>query len=333
MKKKVLYITLSLVLFLVSCSKEISPSPREGDRQIEISFSVDNFFYGKTSTRATHEGSEAEREIGNLYLFLFDNTGANPFKYYIDNSIFSGGTWNAADKTIKLDKTQTEAGSRKVYIVANIDAAMKSELASTNTVSDFENVLKTTQKPWSPDLGNSLLMFGSKNHNFIDQHILNSVPLERAVAKIEINVKLRAEFQIVPEVPGGNLTEYRYRYVNFDKNTYIVKPNDKPDNLINSTNSVWPDLEGWTPWGASLNGNPKPDTGAGYTSGNDGMITGLKLITYVNERDNPGASIEIALQRVDGGMLPPPEFGPELYRLPLSDKIQRNYWYQYDIEI
>jgi hypothetical protein len=36
---------------------------------------------------------------------------------------------------------------------------------------------------------------------------------------------------------------------------------------------------------------------------------------------------------VDDGPLPPPEFGPELYRLPLPEKIERNNWYRYDIEI
>ncbi|PVZ04547.1 hypothetical protein C7382_1322, partial [Porphyromonas loveana] len=33
------------------------------------------------------------------------------------------------------------------------------------------------------------------------------------------------------------------------------------------------------------------------------------------------------------GNLPPPEFGPELYRLPLPEKVIRNNWYKYDLTI
>ncbi|WP_394358364.1 hypothetical protein, partial [Porphyromonas gulae] len=29
----------------------------------------------------------------------------------------------------------------------------------------------------------------------------------------------------------------------------------------------------------------------------------------------------------------PPEFGPELYRLPLPEKVLRNHWYKYEVEI
>ncbi len=119
-------------------------------------------------------------------------------------------------------------------------------------------------------------------------------------------------------------------------NTYAVKPEIKTPNLVNSSTSTWPNTASWTTWGASLNSisNP-PDTGTGYIISGE-KVTTLKLITYLNERDETEAQnalIEIELPRVDSGPLPPPEFGPELYRLLLPKKIERNNWYRYDIEI
>ncbi|KKC51911.1 major fimbrial subunit protein (FimA), partial [Porphyromonas gulae] len=140
------------------------------------------------------------------------------------------------------------------------------------------------------------------------------------------------KFQTKAVVYQGNLTGHKYRYVNFDKDTYVVKPTTKPDNLISSANGVWPQITDWTVWGASLNASPAPDAGTDYTLDANGKVTALRIITYLNERDSKGAIVEIALPRVDDGTLPPPEFGPELYRLPLPDKILRNNWYKYDIE-
>ena len=68
-----------------------------------------------------------------------------------------------------------------------------------------------------------------------------------------------------------------------------------------------------------------------------GMKAGLTRfsirITYLNERDSKGATVEVALPRVDDGIFSSFEFGPELYRLPLPDKILRNHWYKYEVEI
>ena len=130
------------------------------------------------------------------------------------------------------------------------------------------------------------------------------------------------------------MADYRYRYVNFDKDTYVVKPlPTKPDNPVSSNDGAWPQIAGWMPWGTSLNVSPAPDAGSGYTMDSAGKITSLRIITYLNERDTKGAAVEVALPRVDDGELPPPEFGPELYRLPLPEKVLRNHWYKYEVEI
>lgn len=335
MKYKLLYITLLSGLLFAACSTENDIEPVLEDRAIELSFRVDDFVRG--GLRATDDGSTAEQAVTNLYLFLFDNTGANPIKYYIDAATFTGGTYSASDKKIILDMTQAEAGARQVYIVANC-GDLKTQLDTVTTVAGLQSVFRDTTQPWSANIASPILMSGSKTHDFRNVagggFQLNSVPLTRAIAKIELNVKLTPGFQVVPTIDGGNITEYRYRYVNFDTRTYVVKPMPtKPANLASSSADAWPNTAGWTPWGALLNGATPPDAGTGYTLDNNGKVTGLRLITYLNERDEAGAVVEIALPRVDAGPLPPPEFGPELYRLPMPDKIERNTWYRYDIEI
>ncbi|WP_455657152.1 hypothetical protein [Porphyromonas gulae] len=211
------------------------------------------------------------------------------------------------------------------------------------------------------------MMSGNKTHDFTTDYLLDNVQLVRAVAKIELNITLSEKFQILPAANGGNLAHYRYRYVNFDKDTYVIKPlptkpdnpvssndgawpqiagwmpwgtslnvspaPDAGDNPVSSNDGAWPQIAGWMPWGTSLNVSPAPDAGSGYTMDSAGKITSLRIITYLNERDTKGAAVEVALPRVDDGELPPPEFGPELYRLPLPEKVLRNHWYKYDITI
>jgi hypothetical protein len=342
---KLLYIILLTGLLFAACSRENGMEPVPDDRPIVLSFSVDDFIHGANfkgieadgnTFRATDDGSTSEQDVNNLYLFLFDNTGANPVKYYIDAATFSGGTWvnSASEKKITLNLTQAEAGERQVHIIANC-ADLRAQLDGVTTVAGLKTVFRNTAQPWSTDINTPILMAGSATHNFITQgHQLNSVHLIRAIAKIELNVTLTSGFQVVPTITSGNLAEYRYRFLDFDTHTYVEKPMpSKPNNLVSSSADDWPVTGSWTPWGASLNGSPSPDTGTGYILDGEGKVTGLKLITYLNERDEAGAAVEIELPRVDSGPLPPPEFGPELYRLPLPEKIERNTWYKYDVDI
>lgn len=336
MSYKGLYITLLLSLLLAACSTENGMEPVLDDRPIEISFRVDDFIRVGGALRADHPGSAAEQAVENLYLFLFKDDGTNPVKFYIDAATFTGGTWvnNPTEKKITLNMTQTQAGARQVYIVANC-ADLVSHLSAVEEVDGLKEVYRGTAQPWSTGIASPILMTGNATHNFITQDLrLESVHLTRAIAKIELNVTLSSGFQVAPEIEGDNLKDYKYRYVDFDTRTYVEKP--LPTKLPNLESSspdvaVWRDTER-IPWGASLDVPTPPDTGVGYTL-ESGKVTGLKLITYLNERDEAGAVIEIELPRVDVGPLPPPEFGPELYKLPLPKKIERNTWYRYDIEI
>ena len=335
MEKYLLYALLLTSFLFISCSKNNPDEPAKNKR-IEISLLVDDFTKSSETLRELerNQGSDAERIIKNLYLFLFNNNGTNPVRYYIDGSTFAGGTWNPVEMKVTLDMTQTQAGLRKVYVVANVDNTIKAALDVVTTEDGLQNVKKTTAQPWSLNIASPFLMSGNKTHNFITNYLLDNVSLCRAVAKIELNITLSEKFQTHPTTNGSNLTDYRYRYVNFDKDTYVVKPiPTKPDNLVSSNTSSWPQVDTWTLWGASLNASPAPDTGTGYTLDANGKVTSLRIITYLNERDSKGATVEVALPRVDDGTLPPPEFGPELYRLPLPDKILRNHWYKYEVEI
>lgn len=344
MRYKLLNITLLLGLLFAACSRENGMEPVLDNRPITLSFSVDDFIRGAgfngnevdgKALRATDDGSPSEQEVNNLYLFLFDNTGANPVKYYIDAPTFSGGTWvNTSEKKITLNMTQAEAGERQVHIIANC-ADLKTQLDGVTTVAGLQTVYRNTAQPWSTNINTPILMAGSATHNFITQgYQLNSVRLIRTIAKIELNLTLTSGFQVVPTIDSeDNLAEYKYRYVGFDTRTYAEKPGTKPANQTSSSADAWPDTDSWMRWGASFNGPSSPDAGTSYILDGEGKVTGLKLITYLNESDEAGAAVEIELPRVDPGPLPPPEFGPELYRLPLPKKIERNNWYRYDIEI
>lgn len=344
MNYKVLYITLLSGLLLAGCSKDNGMDPVLNNRGIELSFRVDDFIRGAV-VRATDNGSTAEQAVTDLYILMFrEGTEQLIGKYYIAvatvDGTFTGGSYDLSDSKVALNMTQAEAGKCEVYVVANVNAnglltALNNIMMTNPTaLTALKAVFKETAQPWYTNIAAPILMTGKATHDFTVNYQLNSVRLIRAVAKIELNVKLTSGFQVVPTISSGNLAEYRYRYVNFDTRTYVVKPMPtKPANLTSSSTDAWPNTAGWTPWGTLLNGATPPDAGTGYTLDNNGKVTGLRLITYLNERDEAGAVVEIELPRVDAGPLPPPEFGPELYRLPMPDKIERNTWYRYDIEI
>ncbi len=328
MRNNLLYLTIGLSLLLGACSKKSVEQPEGSDAPIAISVRV-NDFTRNLSTRAvdTDPGSASEQKIDNLYLLLFEKDGTNPKHYDVSGATFSGGTWSVAEQKITLQLTQRQAGERKVYIIANVDNALKSKLNAVTSITDLTNtVYREIATPWSPDIKSPILMSGNKEHNFKTNYQLKFVELTRAVAKVELTIKLTPKFYAM------DVNAIRYRLVDWDKRAYAVKPNTKPDNLTSSASTLFPNLIGWSQWSNTLNATPTPDFGFGYREMGGNLIE-LKLITYINERDSKGAKIELALYPEDAGMLPPPEFGPEIYVLPFPDKIERNHWYKYDIEI
>jgi|AGTN01.1.fsa_nt_gi hypothetical protein len=326
--RQILYITLLVTVLFASCSSDDIPGDKQDDKNIEISLSVPNFIVNATTsraTRATDAGSTAEQQIDNLFIFLFDNTGANPIRYNVTGATFTDGSWSAAEEKVTLDLTQAEAGTRQVYIVANYNAGMVTDLGNVTTVTGLQAVLHSENNPWSPDIGTPILMSGNATHDFTANRQLDNVPLTRAVAKLELNITLKPERQSTPTIeegiPGSSgvtVHQYKYKFINFDKNTYVLKPVSKPDDPVSFAD--------WGNWSASGKVTSYTLTG--------GKITALTLTTYLNERDNPGTTtIELSLPYNSGGPLPPPEFGDETYKLTLPAEIKRNHWYVYDIEI
>ena len=330
--RKLLYVAFLANLIFAACTSEDIPIEKQDDKSIEIFLSVSNFQVSNTtsrSTRSTHAGSDAEKQIDNLYLFLFDSEGSVE-KYNVTSPAFTDGIWNATDAKITLNLTQMSAATRNVYVVANYPTSMLSALNAVTTITGLQAVVHNENTPWSSTMATPILMSGNVNgHNFITNRQLDNVPLTRAVAKLELNVKLKTERQSTPTIMEGvlgNQTEvhqYKYQFVDFDKNTYVLKPTTKANDLTSFTG--WENIAG--------------------TSGDvasyiltDGVVTGLKLTTYINERDvfdttHPRSAVELSLPFISGGPLPPPEFGDEIYKLPLPATIERNTWYVYDIEI
>ena len=307
-KVNYIYLVLLATLLFVACSSD-DVLEKGSNNRVELSYSISNFNVNGITTRATDVGSTEEQQIDNLYLFLFDAGGANPIKYYVDNS-FSNGQWNTTEGKITLELTQAEAGTRQVYLVANVSPIIKTTLDGVSTLAALKAVKSTVNTPWSSTLTTPILMSGNATHNFITNRILSSVPLTRALAKIELNVTLPAKHQ------DADASHYRYNFIDFDKNTYVLKPTAKTDELVTS---------GWQNWQAS-------NAVSSYTL-TGGKVANLKVITYINERDNPGSYIDIQLPYNPGGPLPPPEFGGDTFKLPLPSKIERNYWYKFDVTL
>lgn len=315
--KKYIAVIVFFSLLLTACSSDDDSG--EGavyNEKIEFSVQVTGFVRG-TLKAAADNGSAAEQAIENLYVFLFPKSGTQTFKsYYIASASFSGGSWSSTDNKVSLNLTQAEAGSRDVYIVANC-SSLKTQLDGVTSLAELESVLQSNDTPWYSTLTTPILMSGNKTHDFNSNYQLGNIALIRAIAKIQMNVTLKAEHQGTPLSSAGT-AQYKYRLIDFDKNTYVLKPVSKVDNLVGSPT--------WVIWN---------DAVTSYTLATDGSgkVIGLSLSTYLNERDNAGTAIELSLPYFDGGFLPPPEFGDETYKLSLPATIERNHWYIYDIEI
>lgn len=344
MIKRILYISLLAVLFFPACTSEEVPGDETGSENIAVLFSVSNYKVTtvRAATRAKDAGNPYEQAINDFYLFLFPGSGnTNPArKYYIDGTGVtqvgvsgSFGTYDETGKKVSLNLTKAEAGKREVYIVANTagNTTLQTALNGVNSISNLEEVLSTTDTPWSPALATPILMSGGKSHDFMTDRVLGTgtagnepLRLVRALAKIELNITLKDEHK------SASIADYKYKYTNFHKETNVIKKatTTGSDKYASSSASVWPITADWTPWDSALT----QGMGPAYTVSGE-VVTTLKLVTYVNERDDAGAAIEIEVPYNGSGPLPPPEFGPELYRLTLPAKVERNNWYRYDIEI
>lgn len=333
--KKYSYILLfSLAtLLLASCAKSSDPIIDDlDDGMIEISYSQNKFdvsvWNGTRSaeTRATQEGTISENAIDDIYILMFKTDGTDPIKYYSGTSASGAeGVWNKTDN-VKLKVTQAEAGTRDVYVIANV-GGLNNDLDGITNKAGLDALLNSNDTPWSASLGTpadvKILMSGSvSSHNFQTNRKLETVALIRALAKVELNITLREEHQstfTLKDADNNDVPQYYFNFVDFDKNTYVLE---------NTTKSVdKKESSDWIEWGST-----------GFVSTYEvdedtDKVTSLTLVTYINETTNAGSLIDIKLPYNDGGLLPPPEFGFETYTLPLPAKIERNNWYVYDVEI
>lgn len=285
------------------------------NEKVELSVQIKNYVKGSLKS-STDAGSSEEQVIENLYVFLFPTTSLQNLKTYdISKSNFAGGSWSSAENKVRLDLTQAEAGDRDVCIVANYSPSLKTLLDTVTTIDGLRSLLQSNDKPWSPTLTTPMLMSGNTTHNFISNNQLNSVSLVRALSKVQLNIKLSSSHQDFP-ISAEDIAQYKYKIINFEKNTYIFKPIAPKNELIS--------LSSWSTWNDQI---------TSYTLDNQGKVTSLTLITYLNESENAETIIEFSIPYIDGGFLPPPEFGDETYKLHMPSKIERNHWYIYDIEI
>ena len=349
-KIKYIYLLLISAILFAACSKDDVPGGIEvSDDEIAISYSLKKYVQVVTNGNSTKSASETrninieagdEENIDNLYILMVNSGWSDIKRFYTTSSNFAEGTWNADGESVTIKMTQSEAGQRDVYVIANVSDALKAVLDLVNDVDGLKNALETKATPWSgASAGNNLkhpiLMSGNKPHNFVTQgRVLSSVELIRAFAKVELNVKLPAKHQAAPTYSSdGGVTElpnYQYNFVDFDKRTYVLENTNKPDDQKASTGNSADTPATWVPFDA----DGTTDHVSSYEVDEvSGLVTNLKIVTYINEKTNANSYIEIQLPYKDGGFLPPPEFGPETFILPRQGEIKRNHWYKYDVDL
>ena len=329
-KIKYIYLLLISAILFGACSKDDLPSGIDvSDDEVAISYSLKKYVQVVTNGNSTKSASETrninieagdEENIDNLYILMVNSGWSDIKRFYTASSNFAEGTWNAAGENVTIKMTQSEAGQRDVYVIANISTTMKLALDGVTNLTGLQGVLESKTEPWSgtgaTNLKHPILMSGMKSHNFVTQgRVLSSVELIRAFAKVELNVTLPTKHQ------STNEADYKYNFVDFDKNTYVLEKTNKVTSIGTT---------GWKPFTSNTDGDK--DYVSEFIKTGD-VVTSLKIITYINETTNANSYIEIQLPYKDGGFLPPPEFGPETFILPRQGKIKRNHWYKYDVEL
>lgn len=318
---KITYILLFATLLFAACSADDIPNGADKDKQIELRLAIKGF-EGESVTRAGFDATPEENQIENLCLFI--ESGSNFYAYYIANATadatFAGGSWNKAESKILLGLTTADVTtSDNVYIVANAGDIT----SSISSVTDLQSKKIETANPWSDNITTPLIMSGSvAGHNFTTTPILNAVSLYRAVAKVEFEITLSEQYQSTPTVTNPYTSEvidqYKYQLLNFDKQTYLLKPTAKPNDLTYSA---------WEKWNAAFG-----DKLSAYTL-TSGKVTKLSLITYLNERASGNATtINVLLPFWDNGM-PPPQFLEEGYPVKLPTVIERNHYYKVAVSL
>lgn len=315
---KLLYIYLFATLILSACSSEDIPNETpKGDKQIELKLSVKSF-EGESVTRAGFDATPAENQIDNLYLFI--QSGATLHKYYIAAPSFTGGSWVQADNKIILALSQAEASTADVYVVANISASTKTTLDAVTSIANLKSTSVTTATPWTSSISTPLIMSGEKlAHNFTTTPILNAIPLYRAVAKVEVEVTLSEQYQSTPTItnpydPTDIRDQYKYQYLNFNQNTFLLNSTTKSESLVGTA--------GWTTIGNT-----------NYSTDSSGKVNKLTFTTYLNERaSGDPTTINVLLPFWDNGM-PPPQFIEDGYPIKLPTKIERNHYYKVNVQM
>ena len=300
---KILYIFLFASLFFVACSSEDVPNnPQNNNKQIELRLNVKDFV-GETKTKAGFDANDDEKKIVDLNLFI--DTGSDWHSYYISSATFTGGTWETAgtQEKILLSLKPDEVGEATVYVVANAG----NTLGSIGDASALKSQLVATATSWT-NINTPLIMSGEAQHVFTaNDPVLNAVTLTRAVAKAEVTVTLTQQYQ--SEV----LTEYAYRLLNFNKNTYLFGDAPSKTEALEGTGNEWIAIA-----------DPIE------TVEEDGKITGFTFTTYLNERANATyghTTLELKLPFWDDGA-PPPQFLDESLPIQFPTTIERNHYYK-----
>ncbi len=342
-KIKYIYLLLISSIILAACSKDDIPGSIDLAKD-EIAIRYGQKSYVSVGTRNINASIDDEEQIDNIYILMaksdLNDNWIDIKRYYTGSpdgdATFSKGQWSSSEEKVIIKLTQSQAGERDVYVIANISTAMKTALDGVNSLTDLQGILESKSQPWSGtddtnNLKHPILMSGMKSHDFsvetgnrvLGDNATTNLPVQlvRAFAKVELNVKLPSKHQ------STNPADYKYNFVDFDKNTYVLENTTKAIDAASTGNyTVTPVV--WVNF--SVDGS---DQVSSYVKNSSGKITELKIVTYINETTDANSYIELQLPYNDDGLLPPPEFGPETFILPRQGEIKRNHWYKFDIEL
>ena len=327
------FITALLAVLLASCVKDdITHCPVE----LSVAFAPQNYIDVSVTSRSSEMKTRAlatpgEMQIDNAYILLFDAAGANPLRYFItpatnlrdykwDTTYGTSLKFYPFNTATNAYMTAAEVGERKIYVFANVSPTLQTTLDGITTETSLNDQVVYTGAPWS--ITTPLLMEGYGTHNFATgSFITNTIPLRRAIAKLQVNVSFDAPYQSATDA------DYKFRYLAFGNRTYLLE-HANPQVGANVVNNVANPATDWLP------------VPAASLIKSAGLVAGFTLTTYINEYNNNGGDafrpkIEIQLPYKDSGFLPPPEFGPaaEQYVLQLPIEVKRNHYYTYEVEV
>ena len=205
---------------LGSCTDEIADTPKNGAALMLCP--VVNESGSGTEIALTRFGAATvtdENAVNKMDVYIFDNTSGNLVKaYHLNSASTMAGTNNVLEN--KWQDVYTQGTTYDIYVIAN-SPVTPPDFATRDALKAWQ---LTDEGVYSPA---TLLMDGNMTWTpagLSDQY-LTGFTLTRAVAKLELTVKIGATLAADMNTKGIQVQRPVYRPVNYNVNTVLASSN------------------------------------------------------------------------------------------------------------